>query len=773
MRRQIAHQAQSVRLRSPSKTFSARDIICSLTMSASIAGEFNSDGSQPVLEIKLLGPFRTVLNGRLVEDRRWSRGSARTLIKLLALQPHHQLHREQICEMLWPDLGSDAALNNLNKAIHAARRALEPDLGSRGESGFIITQSQQVALRSPGELLIDAVEFEQLGVEAIRTRRFDAFRRALAMYESDLLPENLYDDWVYARREQLRSLYFDLLVGFAQLEEATGNIQNAIALIRQLLSRDQSNEAAHRCLMRLYALTGNPSQAIQQFRSCVEALKRELETEPDPSTVQLLQQIQAGQIEATAAATKGEARQTLIDNIAVLPFTNETNSAELLYLSDGISESVINALSRLPKLKVKSWSAVSSLKLEGADVGTIARQLNVRAVLTGRVLSLGSRLVVRVELVDGEDGSQLWGEHYNRTISDTFQIENEIASEISEKLLIRLTGEERVDITKRYTQNPAAHQAYLKGCYYWNKRSLEGVQRGIELFHEAVRLDPDYALAYVGLANTYTKLGDVGIAAIPPRDAFAKAKLAAVRALELDNRLAEAHTALAHLNMHDYEWAEADREFTRALQLSPNYAIAHDWYAYFLLMTGRDNAMTEMKAALDLEPLSLPINTDYGELLLLAREHDRAIEQLSQTLEMDRHYCQARTVLARVYEANGDYDLALAEASFARVLSDNAPETLSTLGHLYAVSGRPVEAQQMLDRLLDLANRQYISPYDLALVNAGMGRVEQAFELLERSINERAAWSLYITIDPRLDSLASDDRFWTLVQQVGLPVQRV
>ena len=720
------------------------------------------------LEIHLLGLFRISVDGRAVDERRFTRRKPKQLIKLLALQPHHQLHREQAMEFLWPDSEPESAANNLHKAIHMARHALEPSLKSVADSHFILTQEQQVILRAPGIFWIDVDAFEHRLAAASKGAEVGANEEARALYEGELLTEDRYEDWAVARREQLRNAYQELLAKLAQLYETHGEHQSAIERLKELAGYDATNEETHRRLMRLYALNGNKHQALRQYQLCREVLQKELGEEPERATRELQQQIISGQLASvTSASNTQRAPDAAINSLAIFPLVNAGSDPNAEYLSDGITESIINSLSQLPQLKVMARSTVFRYKGEEIDAREVGTKLGVRAVLTGRVLYRGDALNIQTELVDVRDGSQLWGAQYNRSSSDIFELQEEIAREITEKLRLRLSGADKGRLAKRYTENTEAYGLYLKGRYFWSKRTPETVKKSLKYFQRAIDRDSNYALAYVGLADSYTKLGDVGVAVLPPREAFSQAKIAAVRALEIDGTLAEAHTSMAHLHMHDYEWLEAEREFKCANELNPNYATAHHWYAYLLLMVGRlDEAMIEIAEALELDPLSLPINADYGDILYFSRHYDQAIEQLRKTLEMDSHFYPARIDLGRVYEEKQMYEESMTEFQKARDLSGDIADALAALGHAYAVSGEREKALAMLARLNELSKTSYVSPYGVATVYAGLGEKGKAFEWLRRASAEHAGWVIYLKVDPKLDSLRQDRRFTELLRSV-------
>jgi non-specific serine/threonine protein kinase len=340
-----------------------------------------------------------------------------------------------------------------------------------------------------------------------------------------------------------------------------------------------------------------------------------------------------------------------IDSVAVLPFENASDEPDTEYLSDGITESIINNLSHVRQLRVMARTTVFRYKSREIDPLTAGRELNVGAVLAGRVLQRGETLMIGAELVDVADGSLLWGEHYSRKLADIFAVQEEISLEIFQKLRLRLTAEEQERVAKRYTENTEAYQLYLKGRYYWEKRSEEGFKKGLDYFRLAIDKDPTYALAYAGLADCYLFLGGGEYAVLPPRETMPKAKAAALKALEIDDQLAEAYVSLAVTRYRfDWDWSDAESLFKRAIQLKPSYAFAHNWYGLYLLCRARmEEGIVELKRSLELDPLSLGLNNTVGWGLYLARRYDQAITQLQKTIEMDPHFGVAYTALGHVY----------------------------------------------------------------------------------------------------------------------------
>jgi serine/threonine protein kinase/Tfp pilus assembly protein PilF len=463
--------------------------------------------------------------------------------------------------------------------------------------------------------------------------------------------------------------------------------------------------------------------------------------------------------------------EAAIESIAVLPFQNRSTESDTEYLSDGLAESLIYRLSQLPKLKVSPTSSVSHYKGKEIDPVKVGQELGVNAVLSGRIVQRGDNLTISAELVDVRYNKLLWGEQYDRKMSDLLQTQREIAHEIVEKLKLKVSGEEK-GLAKHYTESNEAYQLYLRGRFYWNKRSEEGMQKSLEYFQQAIERDPNFALAYSGLADTYDLLGASDASGgMPPNEAMPKAKAAALKALEIDDTLAEAHVSLAHVKYYyDCDWAAAEREYKRAIELNPNYPTAHQWYAVYLMSAGRfDEALAQNRRAQELDPLSLPINMTLGWVLLNARQYDQSVEQLRKTLEMDPNFILTHHRLGLVYEQKGKYDEAIAEFRQVLNLSAGKPLGIAALAHAYALSGKRAEAQRTLAELQEISKRRYVSPASIALIYAALGDKDQAFAWLEKADKERDANLARLTVDPRFDSLRSDPRFVDLERRIGIP----
>jgi TolB-like protein/Tfp pilus assembly protein PilF len=459
-----------------------------------------------------------------------------------------------------------------------------------------------------------------------------------------------------------------------------------------------------------------------------------------------------------------------IDSLAVLPFVNASADPNAEYLSDGITESLINSLSQLPHLKVMSRDSAFMYKGKDTDARKVGQTLGVRAVLKGRVVQHGDDLEISAELVDARDDSHIWGQQYSRKASDIFALQGDLAKEMTSMLRVRLTGEDEKRMMKAPTDNPEAYQDYLKGRYLWSRATEDGVNKGIEYFQQAIAKDPNYALAYAGLADSYTLLA--GLAVAPPKESFPKAEAASLKAVELDETLGEAHVSRGFiLGLYDWDLPGADKEFLRAIELNPNNSNAHHLYGIILLHAGRlDDAMSEERRAVELDPLSPVANRAEGAMFFYQRKYDQAIEQLKKTLDLAPNFGLAINDLGEAYLEKSMFAEAIAEfeKGVAMPLGKVAP--LSSLAYAYARAGRKAEAQKILDQLNKLSKQQYIQPRLMARIYVGLGDKDKAFEFLEKSFDDRSIESGFATlnVDPTFDPLRSDPRLPELLRRMNL-----
>jgi TolB-like protein/Tfp pilus assembly protein PilF len=469
-----------------------------------------------------------------------------------------------------------------------------------------------------------------------------------------------------------------------------------------------------------------------------------------------------------ASPTRTEVARAIPEkSIAVLPFDSLSEDKSNAYFAEGVQDEILTRLAKVADLKVISRTSTQHLKSVPNDLPQIAKQLGVAHVLEGSVQKANDQIRVNVQLINALTDTHLWAETFDRKLTDIFAVESEIAKTIADTLQAKLSGSEQRAIATRPTENTEAHQLYLKGRFFWNKRTANDLKKSIEYFEQAIAADPNYALAYAGIADAYVWLP--GYTAGTPRDCYPKAKAAATKALQLDDTLAEAHTTLAlAIWLYDFDASQAIREFQRAIELNPNYAIAHQQYGNNTLSAlGRfDDAIGEGKRAVELDPLSLVINTDLGSDYYYARRYDEAIAQLHKTLEMDPGFYIAHLVLGQVLDAKGDRDAAIVECQNARALNDD-PSVLGVLARVHGLSGNKMEAEKILDHLKKLSKERYVSAYSFALVYLGLGDKEEALRWLEQSYQHRAGSDIgFIRVDPLLDPLRGDPRFEALAEKV-------
>ncbi|HEX3100310.1 MAG TPA: tetratricopeptide repeat protein [Pyrinomonadaceae bacterium] len=461
-------------------------------------------------------------------------------------------------------------------------------------------------------------------------------------------------------------------------------------------------------------------------------------------------------------------RSKQIESIAVMPFVNDSGNPDTEFLSDGMTETLINSLSQIPNLIVKARSSVFRYKGKEIDPKKVASELGVQAILTGRVVQRGDQLTLSVELIDAQTENVIWGNKYDKKGSDLVSLQSEVARDVSGKLKSKLSGADAAKVEKSFTANPEAYQLYLKGIFYWNKRTAESVKRSIDFFNQAIEKDPAYALAYAGIAEAYVLLPQSY--ACTSQDCYPKATAAAKRALELDSSIAEAHTALGSVFEHDLKFSEAEQEYKQAIQMNPNHATAHQWYANLLVQLKRyDEAAAEGKRAQELDPLSLIILVTLSSDYFFQGNYDEALKYAKAAVDMDPNFPWGHLGEGNVYEMKGNYADALTEYKRLIELNDD-PNYLANLAHLYAVSGKRDEALKTLEQMKQVASGgRYISPYSYAVVYAGLGDKDKAIEQLERSFQDHDSDFSSVAVDPYFKDLHSDPRFVDLLHRAGFP----
>jgi DNA-binding winged helix-turn-helix (wHTH) protein/TolB-like protein/cytochrome c-type biogenesis protein CcmH/NrfG len=455
-----------------------------------------------------------------------------------------------------------------------------------------------------------------------------------------------------------------------------------------------------------------------------------------------------------------------IKSIAVLPFKPISAEARNENLEIGMAETLISKFNSIGRIVVRPTSAIRKYGDAQQDAVAAGRELGVDAVLDGSIQRAGDLLRINVYLRDVKSGKPLWQNSYNESFKNIFDIQDRVSEQVAQALTLTLTGEEQKQLTRHPTNNTEAYEAYLQGRYFWNKRTQEAYKKAIGYFDEALRIDPNFALAYSGLADCYLFRSEQ----LPAKEAMQKAKDAAVKALEIDSSLAEAHTSLAKIQQfYDWDWAAAESSFQRAIALNPNYHTAHHWYAQYLMDVGRqEEAFTEIHRARELEPFSLIINTDVGSLFQDARQYDQAIAAYRKVIEMDAGFARAHFELGRALEQKGLYEEALKEIQKAIELSGPSPRMLASMGYIYAVSGNPAKALEVIAQLNERARQTYVSPYHLAMIYAGLGKKDEALKLLEQAYQGRFGLLVYLKIEPRFDNLREEPQFKDLLGRIWM-----
>ena len=460
-----------------------------------------------------------------------------------------------------------------------------------------------------------------------------------------------------------------------------------------------------------------------------------------------------------------------IKSLVVLPLVNLSGDREQEYFADGMTDELIAHLSKIRSLRVISRTSAMEYKGARTPLSEIARDLNVDAVVEGTVVRSGNRVRITAELVQVAPDRNLWAETYESPLGDILTLQSQVATAIANEIRIKLTPEEQQRLASVHPISTESYEDYLKGRYYWNKRSEEGLTKAIDYFELATKKDPNYALAYAGLADCYSIIGSAIVGTVPSRDVAPKAKAAALKALELDGTLAEAQTSLATVRFnYDWDWAAAATGFNRAIELNPSYATAYQRFSLYLMAIGRtQESIAQMNRARDLEPLSISTNFSLGWRLYMARQYDQAIEQLRNTIEMDPNFALSHLVLGQAYEQKKSYDQAIAEFQKAASISHDSVPAIAALGHAYAISWKKSEAQNALDQLLENSKKQYVSPFYVASVYVGLNENEKALDWLDKAYDDRSNGIVFLKVDPQLDPLRSNPRFRTLLQRLALP----
>lgn len=759
------------------------------------------------VEIQLMGSFSVLVHSVEVEESGWARKKAKTLVKLLALAPQRRIHREKAAEVLWPEMELDSAIANLHKAMHSARRAFEPNLRQGAASRFLFSRDGQIWLAGEPELGIDLDRFQQEATAALKSDSLAVCESALALYTRDVLEEDLYEDFCSMPRERARSLCQRLLERVSQQQEISGSPALAETLER-LLSFNPVNEDARRRLMRLYVQNGQRHLALEQYRLCSEALKEELDTEPEPETRALFEQILSGDLGErlpslpanrplgvkAKAPTRSVRRRVFWAlggfaaagaiglvwrnyesppkssppkprSLAILPL-RAPQSAEETILAEGVTEGLINSTSRLPKLRVMARATVFSYQGR-SDALAIGRELKVGLVVNGRLVKEGSGYRVSLELIDVSDGARVWGRQFFCQAGEVQNLQRTLNSELAAVLEPPVSRIPQAAPSK-HSPSAAAYQLYLNGRYFANQRSSEGLGKARTYLEQAIQLDPDYALAHAGLADS---LGLLGVNVANAKELMPQAKVSAERALQLDSSLAEAHTSLGMVYaLYEWNWQKAEDEFRQAIGLNEGYATAHHWYGVNLAGMGRfAEAEVELSKALDLDPLSPIIQLNRGYPLYFQRRYAEALRFYNKALELKPDFQSALEDRAVLEHLQGQQEQAA--ETMRRLLQIRGTDNWEAgFARTYKSAGYQAAMRYLLEANEEKVQAQHVSPVYIASLAIRANDRPKTYFWLEKAFQQRAALLTYIGVDPIYSGIRAELSFRNLAQRIGLVV---
>ena len=566
-----------------------------------------------------------------------------------------------------------------------------------------------------------------------------------------------------------------------------GNINKNISMLRHALGESDSvtkfietvPKCGYRFVADVRAFSDNEPDSVTEMPAAVEETDQRSIQSPRRARTQSRTWITFLVVTVlliAAFAYVGFIRKTrravtpTITSIAVLPFQNLSNDSTQDYFVDGMTDALIGDLAKIGALRVISRTSSMHYKGSNKSLPEIARELNVDAVVEGTVQRSGDRVHVRAQLIHAASDSHLWASGYDRDLRDVLELQGEVARSIAGEVRIKITpAEQRLLVPKRAIDRTAIDN-YLQGRYFWHRRTEENMRKAISYFEAAINTDPNYAQAYAGLADSYNQLGTVMIGVMPSSEARRIGETTAKKALQIDNEVAEAHSAVAYVNFFNWNWATAEEEFRRSIELNPNYASAHSHYALYLVAQARiDEALAEVNRAQELDPLSLSISSTRGFVLLNARRYEEAIEQQRRVIAIDPNYYQANWFLGLTYLASGQIDSGIAASEKAVTVSNRAPTALGVLGMAYGAAGRKREANQIVNELLQLQKQRYVSPMAFAYVYIGLGNKDQVFAWFEKAYQERSNPIAFFKVNPSVDTLRSDPRFGDLLRRIGLP----
>lgn len=728
-------------------------------------------GVGTMLRIYLFGPVE--VDPGTGEATRVRKGKAAELLAYLWLHREQPQPRPQLAGLLWPETGERQARQSLRTALYQLRQALEPE-GAEGT--YLLTERETVQFSPEAPCWVDVEAFERRIQAPTETAadRVAQLEAAVELYRGDLVA-GCYEDWCLVERDRLRSLYLSSLRELLKAYHEQGELEGQIACATRILRLSPLQEEVHRHLIQAYHAQGDRSAALAQYRECEQRLHEELGVEPAPETQALYEAIASGSEPRTGDGQPAQPSEPQEADrpsaqpraVAVLPFINMSPETENEPFCDGLTEELINALAQVEGLRVAAQTSVFQFKRQADDVREIGRRLDVDAILEGSVRRTGEQLRVNALLVEVASGHHRWSEQFDRELADIFALQEELAQAIVGALQGRLLGE-AAPLIERPTENLEAYVRYLRGRYFWRQRTDAGLRKAIEAFEGAIAADPDYARAYAGLADAYNALGYYHFSY--PEESFPRAERAAETALELDDRLAEAHASLGLARDYAWDWAGAEQAYRRAIALRPDDARARHWHALFLMNMGHlESALEEIGSALEVDPYALPIHRDWGLVRYAARQPQRAREQLQSTIAMAPEFSYAHLYLGMAHlEGSANEEALAAFEAEAEISGDRDCLADALIACARARMGEGQRAREALRRAADASRDRYISPYFLGLGWLELGEDDRAFEAFEEAYERHDFFLSRLQVEPMLDEVRADPRYRDLVARLGL-----
>jgi TolB-like protein/DNA-binding SARP family transcriptional activator/Tfp pilus assembly protein PilF len=725
-----------------------------------------------VLRLKTFGALMLTRDGHPAEESRIQRRQL-AVLAVLASEGAAGVTRDRLLGLFWPDKEMEKARHLLDQAIYAARKEMGEDLILIGQTAVHLNAAMLPS--DAADFAAAAAQHDDAALTAAYTGPFlDAVLLANA-------PE--FERWASGRRSYYANAFVQALVRQAAARSAIGEYQDAAALLRRAAASDGLSGPVAYALMLALSFSGDPTAAIRAGTVHAALVREELEADPDPQVRDLMRNLRDGKLPVPPVA--GRARESAAPavlgpapvpksakepqsrpSVAVLPFVNLSSETDDDYLADAMTDAIINALMRVGTLRVAARTSVFFYKGKSGDVSEIGRQLGVGSVVEGSVLHAGTMLRVAAQIINVADGAHRWLGQFDREIRDLLLVLEEVARAVAQTLEISLLG---AGVSPRTSVTTAAYERYLRGRYFGDRGGEESVQRALQYFREAVALEPAFAAAFAGEAEAHLRLAALGL--VSPLEATARARELAEKARSMDPSLAEPRALLGRIAaVHDWNWSAAAVEFQRAIDLSPHYPAAPLWYAMSCLVPLRrlEEAQEQLRRARRLDPLSPAINNAHGTVLYLSGRYDEAIVQFRNVLDLEPRFAPAHTMLGLAELERGHIAAAMESLEHALVLNDGGPRAISTLALAHARAGDPDEAKGLLQRLLAMADKRYVSPLDPAVVHAATGDLDAAFRCFDAALDERSPDMITLALTPGIDALRSDVRFTKLLQRMGL-----